>query len=595
MGKNIAGGHQLKIIDVLIQLWGYINLRRKVQFKWLLGLMLLSSLAEVLSLGMVVPFLSVLSNPQSIFEEEKAKNILRILSIGDTDELLLTLTAIFCITALIAGITRLYFLTYSAKVTYLTGAELSTLTFEKTIEQDYEVHIRRNSSEIIDIICNKVSIAIHFINMTVNLIGAVIILFSIILILLYVNVAVSAISFLFFSLAYISIYSLTRKGLKSKSKIISDGSPKIVQVVQEGLGGIRDILLDGNQKYYAEIYRKLDAKFRRAQGDIIIISTGPRYILETIGIIFISLVAYYLCIKNGGSIISELPVLGILVISSQRLLPILQQIYSSYIAIQNGLPAAKQVLSLLDTPNSIKKDIIDLDENKILLFEEKIELKNVSFKYHQTKRWIFEKINLKIVKGEILGIIGKTGSGKSTLVDILMGLLAPQSGCIKIDEQIIDASNIKSYQALIAHVPQNIFLLDASIAENIALGSDGLNIDIEKIHKVAKEAEIYEFISSLPDKFETRIGERGIKFSGGQRQRLGIARALYRGGKILIFDEATSALDIDTEESILTTVNSLGSNYTIIIITHRLSSLKFCNNFIVVSNGKIKNEKNNIS
>ena len=271
-------------------------------------------------------------------------------------------------------------------------------------------------------------------------------------------------------------------------------------------------------------------------------------------------------------------------LGAQRMLPILQLIYSSFSSLRAGFASLADVLELLDEPTN--EILIKSSVNKIPL-NKKIKIENLKFKYSPDGSKILNGINLEIPKGSILGIIGATGSGKSTFIDILMGLLHPVSGSLSVDDTIITETNKFGWQAELAHVPQSIFLIDSSIAENIALGVPKSDIDHDLVKKSAMQAQIHETILSWKDGYSSVVGERGVRISGGQRQRIGIARALYKKASVIIFDEATSALDSDTETSVMRSIISLNKEITIIIVAHRLTTLKDCSNIIELSEGKI--------
>jgi ABC-type multidrug transport system fused ATPase/permease subunit len=357
-----------------------------------------------------------------------------------------------------------------------------------------------------------------------------------------------------------------------------------MKVLQEGLGGIRDILIDGTQSIYCNAYRSADLPLRRARADNQIFSAAPRFLIEAIGIVLIALIAYSLTGREGG-VAAAIPVLGALAIGAQRLLPILQQLYSSWSSLYGAEASLNDVLDLINQPlPSYARGVRD----NPIQFNRFIKLNNVSFRYSNKSPWVLEEINLEIPKGVRIGFIGTTGSGKSTLLDILMALLSPSLGSLEIDETIISENNSRTWQSHIAHVPQSIFLTDATVLENIAFGVPIENINHQLVEKVARQAQIEETIQSWEKNYQTYIGERGVRLSGGQRQRIGIARALYKQAKILVFDEATSALDNKTEAAIMKVIDSLGKDITVLIIAHRLTTLKNCDLVLELGDGRIK-------
>ena len=287
--------------------------------------------------------------------------------------------------------------------------------------------------------------------------------------------------------------------------------------------------------------------------------------------------------KSGAS--QVFPVLGALALGAQRLLPIMQLTYGSYSAIKGSRSSLNDVIELLEQPTP---DYVKNPFATPILFNKEISLKNVNFRYGMDEPSILERVDLIIKKGATVGVIGATGSGKSTLFDIIMGLNFPSSGTMEIDGKVINKKNIRAWQAHIAHVPQDVYLSDNSIAENIAFGTAKTEIDLNRVKAAANRAQIGDLIENWAMKYETCVGEHGVRLSGGQRQRIGIARALYKDANVLVFDEATSALDSKTEMSVVEAIENLGKDLTVLIIAHRLSTLKNCDQIVEVSDKTIK-------
>jgi ATP-binding cassette subfamily B protein len=315
-----------------------------------------------------------------------------------------------------------------------------------------------------------------------------------------------------------------------------------------------------------------------------VISAGPRFVIEAIGIVAIAVIAYALSTRPGG-VIAAIPIMGALAVGAQRMLPLLQQAYSSWALMMGNRDSLGDALKLLELPEPDEKAAAD--EVKRIPFDSEIRLENVSFHYQPEGPAVLEQLDLRIPKGARIGFIGETGSGKSTLIDVLIGLLSPSGGRMTVDGRTIDLSNHKAWQKHIAHVPQTIFLSDASIADNIAIGARG-EIDRERVQLAARQARIADTIEAWPDGYKTSVGERGVKLSGGQRQRIGIARALYKQADVIIFDEATSALDSDTERAVMQAIDELGSELTILIVAHRLTTLKGCSQIYELQAGRLK-------
>jgi ATP-binding cassette, subfamily B, bacterial PglK len=547
--------------------------------------MVLTSFAEVFSIGSVLPFLGALSAPERIFELPLVQPIINKLKLTEAKQILLPLTLVFALAALVAGTMRLLLLWANTRLSFATGADLSIDIYRRTLYQPYTVHCARNSSEVINGISVKANGVIYNIIVPVLiLMSCSIMLAAIFITLISIQPLITLSVFGGFGFIYMIIIYLNRKRLLINSISEARETSQVIKLIQEGLGGIRDILIDGSQKVYCKIYSDTDLSLRRAQGNSLFINASPRFGLEALGMILIAFIAYSVAQKKDG-FVEAIPMLGALVLGAQRLLPVLQQGYSAWTQINGGQASLKDTLELLDQPlpDYINKSII-----KKLSFNQKITLKQLDFRYNPQTHYIFKNLNLTIKKGSRVGFIGPTGSGKSTLVDIIMGLLEPTNGHLEVDGKNISAANRRSWQLHIAHVPQVIFLTDSTIEENIAFGIPKEEIDHDKVRKAAKQAQISETIENWPKQYQTFVGERGLRLSGGQRQRIGIARALYKEADVIIFDEATSALDNATEEIVMNTIEELSKDITLLIIAHRLTTLKNCTQIVELSRNAIE-------
>lgn len=573
------------ITQLLLRLWHHISPRRRGQFGLLLALMILASFAEIFSIGAVLPFLGVLTAPDRVFEYPTAQPFIQALGLTTADQLLLPLTLVFGLAALAAGTMRLLLLWASTRLSFAAGVDLSISIYRRTLYQPYAVHVARNSSEVINGISGKAnSVIYNVIVPTLTLISSCVMLSAILFALLSVAPLVALAAFGGFGLIYALIVRFTRKRLMLDSQLMARESTQVIKSLQEGLGGIRDVLIDGSQDAYCEIYRNADHALRRAQGNSFFIGSSPRYGMEALGMLLITALAYVLAHRSAG-IANAVPVLGALALGAQRLLPVLQQAYGAWTNIQSGQASLQDTLELLDQP---LPDYADQPAAKQLPFHQQISLKQLSFRYSLQTPWVLKNLDITIAKGSQVGFIGKTGSGKSTLLDIVMGLLQPTEGTLAIDHQPITTSNVRTWQAHIAHVPQAIFLADSTIEENIAFGVPKDQIDHDRVLRAASQAHIADIIDTWPERYQTLVGERGVRLSGGQRQRIGIARALYKEADVIIFDEATSALDNETEQAVMSTIESLSDDLTIMIIAHRLTTLRNCNQIIELGDGEIK-------
>ncbi len=564
--------------SLLKDLWFFLTKRRKLQFIFLLGLMILATMLEVISLGAVIPFLGILTDPVAIYSIEAIQPLIILGNINDPSELVFPITAIFIIVVMMTALVRLFLLYVSIRFSFAVGADLSVEIYRRTLYQDYAIHVSRNSSEVISGIIRKTStVSNGVVTPILTVITALSLVIGITSALLFISIEVAISSFLGFGLAYSLIIFYSKKRLHNNGERIAIESNKVIQSLQEGLGGIRDVLIDNNQEFYCDLYRKSDLPLRHAAGNNQFVSNSPRFLMEAAGMSLIAILAYFMI--QQGDAVGVLPVLGALALGAQRLLPALQQAYASYTTFLGSIPEFRDAITLLKQP--LPK--IETKQSKPMQFDDEIKLSNISFRHADGLPLVLKNVNLNFKKGSCTGFIGVTGSGKTTLLDIIMLLLTPSSGEISVDSNILTNNNKRHWQQNISHVPQTVYLSDATIEENIAFGVPKHLINKNRVKSAAKKAEISEMIEGLSHGYKTPVGERGLMLSGGQRQRIGIARALYKKSSVLIFDEATSALDSATEKKIMNTINSLDKNLTIFIIAHRITTLKECDKIIDLS------------
>ena len=572
--------------QLLRRLWQHIDKGRRKQFGLLFLVMIITSFAEVVSIGAVLPFLGALTAPEQIFVHPIAQPLINMFNLTEPKQLLLPLTIVFAVAALFSGLMRLILLFVQTRLSYAIGADFSFSIYRRTLYQPYAVHVARNSSEVIAGISAKANNVVgNTLLPLASITSSILLLLSILLALLAIEPKVAITAFIGFSAIYAVVILTTRKALARHSQRINHESGRVIKSLQEGLGGIRDVLIDGTQATYCKIFRNADLPLRRAQANISIISSSPRYGIEALGMVLIAALAYSLAGRSAG-ITSAIPILGAMALAAQRLLPVLQHGYSSWTMVRGGQASLSAALDLLD---QFLPAYVDGPDQSLMPFQNSIVLRNLKFQYAKDTPWIFQHgLSLNINKGSHIGFIGATGSGKSTLLDIIMGLLQPTSGSIAIDGVNITEQNYRGWQAHIAHVPQVIFLADTSIAENIAFCVPVEQIDHARVRQAAQKAQIAETIESWSEKYNTLVGERGVRLSGGQRQRIGIARALYKQADVIVFDEATSALDNDTEDAVMQAIENLGGELTVIIVAHRLTTLKNCTQVVELEDGRIK-------
>jgi ABC-type multidrug transport system fused ATPase/permease subunit len=578
---------RVPVRTLLGRLWHHLGPRRQRQFALLMALTLLGTLAEVVSLGAVLPFLSILIVPEKVFNHPFISHHAPMWGITAAEQLVLPLTIGFVTIALVAGTIRLLLLWANTKFAFASGAELSMEVYRRTLYQPYRVHLARNSSEVVSGIITKVNDVVFWAMLPVlTLISSAVLLVALTFTLLFIDPVVALTAIAGFGASYSVITWLSRQRLKQNAQRITDEQTRVVKALQEGLGGIRDVLLDGTQPVYCDVYKQADRPLRQAYGSNIFIAGSPRFAMEAMGIALIACLAYALS-RQAGGVAASLPVLGALALGAQRLLPALQQAYSAWASINGSYSSLADTVVLLDQP---LPEEMHLPPPAPLPFEKSIRFDNVLFRYTGDGPRVLDGFSLTIPKGARVGIVGSSGSGKSTALDLLMGLLNPTEGTLLVDDQPCVGSRVRAWQKTIAHVPQSIYLADTTLAENIAFGVSKDAIDMDLVRRAARQAQIADFIESRPGGFQANVGERGIRLSGGQRQRIGIARALYKQAKVLLFDEATSALDNATELSVMDAIDGLDRDLTILLVAHRITTLSRCDRIVELEHGRVKRE-----
>lgn len=571
---------------LIYKIWLNISRKRKLQLIMAFIIMILSGLAEIISLAAIVPFLTAITNPEVISKNELALKFFNLFNINPSDDILLPLTIIFCSAVVISAVIRLLNILFINKLSAAIGSDISCEAFKRTIYQPYQVHINRNSSEVIAALTNHTRSTIEVINFTLQLFAGLIIAISILITLITIDWSLALSSISIFAVAYYLISITIRKRLNKNSKNVAKKSKIQIKLLQESLGAIRNVLLSNSQQLYLNDYKKIDRNLWQTRAENQFLGLFPRYAIEALGLLFIAFLSIFVKGQNNDSL-NIIPILGTFALGAQRLLPAMQQIYIGWARIKSVSYEVNELINKLEQPMPFK---INANFNNFFNFKDSIKLEKICFSYKKDIK-ILQDISLEIKQGERIGIVGTTGSGKSSLVDIILGLLKPDSGIIRVDgQEIYDPKypdRIRKWQQAIANVPQDIYLSDCSFKENIAFCVPKNKIDIKKVKESARKARILEFIEKTPLGFDTLVGEMGIQLSGGQKQRIGIARALYQQKNILFLDEATSALDNKTESLLIESINNLNRKITIVMIAHRVSTIKNCDKVVHLENGKI--------
>ena len=567
--------------------WKYLTKKRKFQVILLFLLIISSGIVETFTLASVIPFLSLLTDSKSLVDLPIIKALLLITNFNQANQPLISAISLFAFLIISSFILRVANQWFSGRVAARIGVDLNSRLFKQTLHKPYKYHLENNSSYTISKISDYVPKAVASIRLILDIYASIFLSIGLLIGLISINMNIAIISIFTIFISFLSIAYLSKSILIKNSKIISQNINLQVKQIQENINSIKDIIMNNRQNYEVNLFRNLDIKMKFLQANNAFIAIFPKYFIETIGLLLLSVLTIFLS-KNNTNGKDILPLLGIFALAAQRLLPYAQQIFSAWAAISSYKSEVSIILKMLQENDEVKKIPTNISALKI---NKKINFQNVSFGYSDNQKKVLENIDITINKGEIIGIFGKTGSGKSTFVNLLIGLLMPSSGVVLVDDRNIHNVNnsncVFGWRKNISYVPQNIYLNDASIKANICSSVLNNNINKKRLVEVSKIARIYDFINSTPSKFETFVGEGGVRLSGGQKQRIGIARALYKESELLVLDEATSALDIKTEKEIMDSIKEHYINKTIIIISHKISTSKYCNKILNVENKKI--------
>jgi|MDSW01.1.fsa_nt_gb ABC-type multidrug transport system fused ATPase/permease subunit len=565
-------------------LWVHLRRRRRWQMVAVTALMVASAFAEVMTLGTVVPFIAVLVEPERAMAFGPVARVAGWFGITSASQLVAPLAGAFVVAAVSAVALRLTVLWATTRLAMAAGAELASKAFERTLYQPYEVHVQRHSSEVTSAVVQKVEVVVYGLFFPLqNAVGSVFTLVSVAAALVAIDRQIAISSVVIVGGAYLVITRSLKGRLSRNGRQIAVAQVGVLKVLNESMGGIRELLLNGTQRVFVEQFTTSDGRRRRAQASNTVIQQAPRLLMEGIAMVLIVVLVLVLDGRQGG-VVANLPELTAFAVAGQRMLPISQQCYTTVATLLASRPVLSEALAILDqTESPVERH----ERGEPVPFTSALTCSGLSFRYSEEKPLVLDGIDLDVPIGSTVGLVGGTGSGKSTLLDLMMGLLQPSSGTLTVDGVPLGDETIGDWRQSVAHVSQDVFLMDASIAENIAFGVPTNLIDHQRVRASAQRAQIDDFVMAEPEGYLALVGERGVRLSGGQQQRIGIARALYKGASVLIFDEATSALDSVTEGLVLKGIADSGEGVTVVMVTHRLSTLRSCDRIFELQDGRI--------
>ena len=569
------------------KLLGLLDRREKRRFYLLFAMMVISAIVETVTIAAMFPFLAVVARPEMIEQHEKISMVYHLLGFQDTRTFLAVAgAAVFCIVffgLLFATATQYAIYRYTAMRGYSIGGRV----LRGYLSQPYSWFLSKHSADLGATILTEVNEVIMR-NMlpAMKLIAQGAVAFFLILLLVVANPMAALGALVLLGGSYVLVYLVVRKRISRMGHVRKAANMDKYKVAGEAFGGVKDVKLMGLEDSFLRRYERPARRSAEANSLIGVASEVPRNILRAVALGGILAFVVVMLIR-GQDMSGMLPVLGLYAFAGMRLLPALQQIYSSATTM-------RFTVSMLDR---VHADLLSLPKGENAKFpaapeplplREKLELRDVSYAYPSAERGALNGLTLSIPALSTVGVVGGTGAGKTTAVDVILGLLRPQEGVVAVDGTPVTDDRLRAWQRSVGYVPQQIFLMDESVAANIAFGVPHKEIDMAAVERAARIAELHDFIlRDLPEGYATELGERGVRLSGGQRQRIGIARALYHDPDVLVLDEATSALDNLTERAVMDAVHNLGGKKTIIMIAHRLSTVQDCDIIFLLEHGRV--------
>ena len=576
------------MLKVIKQLFVLLTDKQLKQFYLLQVLVVIMAFTELLGIASIAPFMALVGDISILETNGIFAQLYKMSGLNNPMDFLfytgVIVLVMLAFSTVISMFTTWKLSIFGARI----GTEIADRLYSYYMQQSWQFHASGSSAQLTKQVSTEAARISSQIVQPLMIMNSKLVLALFISISIVIYDPVIAILGLFiFSLAYFVLYRLVRQKLESNGQQLSEVSTQRFRLMNEGFGGIKDVLLLNRSHDFITRFHDSGKVFARAQGTNIAISQVPRYFIELIAFgAMISLVLVLIKVHSG-NLGEVLPILAVYALAAFKLLPALQQIYSSLSQIKGNTAAFEAVKDDLERSFDSQKTSSDTVVSTPIDLKRSIKLSNIEFSYPGKERPAVDGVNMSIPVNSVIGLVGSSGSGKSTLIDLLLGLLTPQQGNIYVDDIRITADNKRAWQDLLGFVPQSIFLSEGSIAENIAFGIPAKDISLKQVDKALNLANLTELVEQLPDGVNTRVGERGVQLSGGQRQRIGIARALYHEAEVLVFDEATSALDGITEKIVMDAIHEFSGQKTIVMIAHRLKTVEKCDLIYFMEHGKI--------
>lgn len=568
--------------DEVLQVFAVLPRTSRRHAGLLLVLSLLTGLFEVLTIGSVFPIILSLTDSDRLM-------VWLSRYVGHVDPALVNRFAspvpvllVFSAIVIISGVIRMALIRQTAQFAQNAGADMSMQVLDRILHQPYAYHVATTSTKTISLVTHKVTAVVNQVMIAlIHLITSLVIAACVLVFLCFVNLAVSLIVLAVLLVTYLLVGAVSRRTLRRLGQENADHQTQAIAAVQESIGHVREMLLTGLQPFFVTRFREHAYRYRLAQAQSMAMMASKRHLVEIVVFLLMALLIYLL-LQGSTSRENVLVMLGIFALAAQRLLPVVNQIYTAWASLENGRSPLADVMGALRLESS------ESSVSSALPLTRSVALRHFDFQHPGAPRMLFQGQSVEIAIGEKVGIMGPSGAGKTTLIDLLAGLHWPDAGRLQVDGRNLERNNLQAWQRCIGYVPQQVFLSDQTIAQNIAIGVPPHEMDMAQVRFAAQAAGLGDWVGSLPSRFETMCGENGIRLSGGQRQRIGIARVLYAHKPVLILDEPTSALDVHTESEIMETVLSLDRDMTVIIVTHRQSLVSRFDRVYWVEDGHVR-------
>jgi ABC-type multidrug transport system fused ATPase/permease subunit len=583
----MSGNLRAPILDTYIRVWGLLSRRERYQAVLLLFLIVVMGFTQMAGVSSVMPFISLAANPAAIETNSFLRRIYTLLGFGDVQQYLLFL-GVVTLSALVVSIAIKALTAYTlTRFIEMRSYSLSRKLMASYLHQPYDWFLNRHSADLGKTVLSESEyVIIGALQPALYLISEGVVVVTLFALLIVVDPTLAVSATVVFAGSYAVIYLVLRNYLERIGAERLSANRERFESVQETFGSIKDVKVSGLEGALLKRFDHPARRFALARAAEVVAHQMPRFAIEALAFSCLLVVVFYLLAKPGG-LQHALPVLAAYAFAAYRLMPALQNFYAMLVALRFSGPALEALNRELI---ALAPEVDGLPEERShpLRLRTCLKLERLTYAYPGSERPAIDGLSLEILANTTVGLVGKTGSGKTTAVDIILGLLRPQQGCLRVDGATITKNNLRAWQASIGYVPQHIYLADVSITSNIALGVPPEHVDHQAVERAAGIANIHEFVTQeLPRGYETTVGERGVRLSGGQRQRIGIARALYHDPDLLVLDEATSALDSLTEQAVMEALHNLGRRKTVIIIAHRLSTVRDCDKIVLLANGKI--------